>query len=246
MRAGSGAVARGLPEARAGGRGAGALRRLAAALGLCAWALASAGCSEQDMVDQPKFKTLQPSTFFADGRSSRPLEPGTVAIGQLMVHPAFDAGEVDGKLVGYLPIKGFDPAEKLDPTAAREARKAAMERGRERFNIFCSPCHSRTGDGNGMIVQRGFSKPPALYEPRLREAPPGHFFKVITNGYGAMYSYASRIPTADRWAIIAYIRALQLSQTELASAAATAVPAAGGPEIELERSKASKTEGPPR
>jgi mono/diheme cytochrome c family protein len=238
-----------LPEASAGGRGAGLFRRLAAALGLCAWALASAGCSEQDMVVQPKFKTLQPSTFFADGRSSRPLEPGTVALGQLMVNPAFESGEIDGKLVGYLPIQGFDPAEKLDPTAAREARKAAMERGRERYNIFCAPCHSRTGDGNGMIVQRGFTKPPVLYEQRFRETPPGHFFKVITNGHGAMYSYASRVPVADRWAIIAYIRALQLSQTELASAApaaAPAVPRTGGPEVELERSKASKTEGPPR
>jgi mono/diheme cytochrome c family protein len=199
------------------------LRRLLGA-GLGAAALFSAGCSEQDMVIQPKYKPLQPSTFFADGRSSRPVEPGTVARGQLQVHPAFDTGEVDGKLVGYVPLKGFDPNEAVEPSSARAARREALERGRERFNIYCSPCHGRTGEGNGMIVQRGFPKPPSFHEPRLREAPPGHFYKAITNGFGAMYSYASRISPADRWAIVTYVRALQLSQNaQLASAA----PAAG-------------------
>jgi mono/diheme cytochrome c family protein len=179
---------------------------------LCAWVLLSAGCSEQDMVIQPKLKPLQPSVFFADGLSSRPVVPGTIARGQLQDKPAFDTGDVNGKLVTFIPLKGFDPAETLDPAEAREARRRALERGRERFNIFCAPCHSRAGDGNGMIVQRGFTRPPSFHQPRLREVAPGHFFHVITNGYGAMYSYASRIPTADRWAIAAYIRALQLSQ----------------------------------
>ena len=215
MRAWSVAPARWLPRRV---RTQGVARRLLAGVGLAACVLIPAGCSEHDMVTQAKFEPLQPSAFFADGRSSRPLEPGTVARGQMGAYPAFDSGEVGGKLVGYLPIKGFDPSEALDPTTAREARKAALERGRERYNIFCSPCHSRTGDGNGMIVQRGFSKPPLLSERRLVQAPPGHFYKVITNGYGAMYSYASRIPPADRWAIVAYIRALQLSRTEVASA----------------------------
>ena len=185
-----------------------------------ALAVASAGCEEHDMAEQPKFPPLRPSAFFADGRSARPIEPGTVARGQLRVHPAFDAGEVDGKLVSFIPLKGFDPGETLDPEAAIEARRSALERGRERYNIFCAPCHAKTGDGNGMIVQRGFSKPPSLHEPRLREAPPGHYFKVITKGYGAMYSYASRVPPADRWAIVAYIRALQLSQDVRAVASA--------------------------
>jgi mono/diheme cytochrome c family protein len=176
-------------------------------------ALLSAGCSEEDMVKQPKFKTLQPSTFFSNGQSARPLEPGTIARGQIRVSPAFDTGMVEGKLVEVIPVKGFDPAEKLaNDESPASVRRATLERGRERFNIYCSPCHSRTGDGLGMIVQRGFSKPPSLHEPRLRDAPAGHFFHVITNGYGAMYSYASRVAPSDRWAIVAYIRALQRSQ----------------------------------
>jgi mono/diheme cytochrome c family protein len=185
---------------------AGGLRWLA--LGL---ALTAAGCSEQDMVKQAKYRPLRPSAFFADGRSSRPIEPGTVARGQLRTDPAFATGIVDGKLVGDIPLKGFDPREKLSDDQARQARRDALARGRERFEIYCAPCHARTGDGNGMIVQRGFSRPPSFHEPRLREAPAGHFFHVITNGYGAMYSYASRVEPADRWAITAYIRALQLS-----------------------------------
>ena len=191
------------------------LRRVAPALAALVLAFASAGCSEQDMVTQPKLKPLQPSVFFADGQASRPIEPGTVAVGQLTIHPAFDAGEIDGKLVNYLPINGFDPSETLTAEDARSARRAALLRGRERYNIYCSPCHGQTGEGNGMIIQRGFSKPPSFHLSRLREAPPGHFFRAITHGYGAMYSYASRIAPADRWAITAYVRALQLSQNPL-------------------------------
>ena len=194
-------------------------------LALGAWALASAGCSEQDMVIQPKYEPLQPSTFFADGQSSRPIEPGTVARGQYLGRPAFETGDVDSKVVSYIPLKGFDPNETLGEAEAKAARKATLERGRERFNIYCSPCHSRTGDGNGMVVQRGFSPPPSFHEKRLKEVPPGHFFHVITNGYGAMYSYASRVAPADRWAIAAYIRALQLSRDDRQVAA---LPAAEG------------------
>lgn len=173
------------------------------------FAFVPAGCSEQDMVTQPKLKTLQPSSFFADGQSARQVEPGTIAIGQLRINPAFDTGEAEGKLVSYIPLAGFTPESKAED---REARKTVLARGRQRFNIFCAPCHSQTGEGNGMIVQRGFSPPPSLHLPRLRDVPPGHLFRVITNGYGAMYSYASRISPADRWAIAAYIKALQLSQ----------------------------------
>ena len=172
----------------------------------------ASGCSEHDMVTQPKYKTLQPSTFFADGQSARPVVPGTVARGQLRVNPIYDEGNVNGVLAEYVPLKEFDPKSTLDSREAQSARLKTLERGRERFNIYCAPCHSQLGDGTGMIVQRGFSKPPSFHEPRLRDAPPGHFYHVITHGYGAMYSYASRIEPADRWAIVAYIRALQLSQ----------------------------------
>lgn len=176
-------------------------------------AIALGGCSEQDMVTQPKFQPLQKSAFFENGQSSRPIEPGTIARGQMILNTAFETGTTEGNiLVDSIPIRGFDPKEQLGVAESRDARRAALERGRERYNIFCAPCHARTGDGDGIIVQRGFTKPPSLHEQRLREAPPGHFFHVITNGYGAMYSYASRIPAADRWAITAYIRALQLSR----------------------------------
>jgi mono/diheme cytochrome c family protein len=193
---------------------------------LCA-ALAAAGCGQHDMVYQPKYKPLQPSSFFADGRASRPVEAGTVARGQLGISPAFDTGTIGGALVEYIPLKGFDPNESLADDVARPSRKVALERGRERFNIYCSPCHSRSGDGLGMIVQRGFPRPPSLHEKRLVDAPPGHFYHVITNGYGAMYSYAARVAPADRWAIVAYIKALQLSQTpkpELAAAGPALAP----------------------
>jgi mono/diheme cytochrome c family protein len=164
------------------------------------------------MAAQPKLKTLQPSVFFADGQSARQTEPGTVARGQVRDNPIYDDGKVNGFLAEYIPLPAFDPSGKLAGPEGQEARVTVLERGRQRFNIFCAPCHSQVGDGNGMVVQRGFSKPPSFHEQRLRDAPPGHFFNVITNGYGAMYSYASRINTADRWAIVAYVRALQLSQ----------------------------------
>ncbi len=198
-------------------------------LGACALVLG--GCSEQDMVIQPKYLPLQKSDFFENGQSSRPIEPGTIARGQLILNTAFETGTTDGKsLADFIPIQGFDPKEKLGVAESREARRTALERGRERYNIFCSPCHARTGDGDGIIVQRGFTKPPSLHEQRLRDAPPGHFFHVITNGYGAMYSYASRISAADRWAIIAYIRALQLSR----DARIADIPGADRPVLEKE------------
>jgi len=214
MRAGSA-----VPESTEtpGGAWASARRRLRLSLGV--WALLAAGCSESDMVVQPKYKPLQPSTFFADGQSSRPIEPGTVAVGQLnrSENTPYATGHKDGKLVSYIPVRGFEPDSNLDRVQGREARLAILKRGEQRFNVFCSPCHGRTGEGNGMIVQRGFSPPPSFHLPRLREAPPGHFYHAITNGFGAMYSYASRIEPADRWAIVAYVRALQLSQNARAA-----------------------------
>jgi hypothetical protein len=146
---------------------------------------------------QPKYEPLDPSTFFDDGRSARPPVPGTVARGELRINEAMYTGKVNGVPVDAFPF----PITRKD-----------LERGRDRYNIFCSPCHDYTGSGHGMIVQRGFPAPPSYHIDRLRNAPVGHFFDVMTNGYGTMYSYASRVPVKDRWRIAAYIRALQLSE----------------------------------
>lgn len=177
---------------------AGARRaRLLAQFGLAAACLMlGVGC-RKDMYDQPKYEAYEPSRSFADGTSSRPIVAGTVARGQAQLDDHYFTGKVDGKEVDTFPF-------------AVDA--AVLEKGRERFQIFCTPCHGRTGDGRGMVVRRGFSQPPTFHSPYLRDIPVGHFFTVITNGYGAMYSYAARIPTEDRWAIAAYIRALQYSQ----------------------------------
>jgi mono/diheme cytochrome c family protein len=166
--------------------------------GLLLVALFSGGCEiRKAMYDQPKYKALQASEFFGDGRSARPLVEGTVARGHLRADQHLFAGVVDGK-----------PAE-VFPFAIGAADLA---RGRERFNIYCSPCHDQAGTGNGLVVQRGFKVPPSYHIPRLREAPPGYFFDVITRGFGQMSSYAAQIHPEDRWRIVAYVRALQLSQ----------------------------------
>jgi hypothetical protein len=149
------------------------------------------------MHDQPRYEPLEASSFFADGRASRPLVPGTVARGQLRTDTHFYLGKVDGALVDALPLPVTRPL---------------LERGRERYDIYCSPCHDRLGSGQGMIVRRGFRRPPSLHIDRLREAPIGHFFDVISNGFGVMTDYAAQVTPPDRWAIAAYIRALQLSQ----------------------------------
>jgi mono/diheme cytochrome c family protein len=168
-------------------------------LGTTALALALvtlAGC-RQDMHNQPKYKPLRESDFYADRRSARPLVEGTVARGDLQQDSYYYTGKVNGQPGNELPMP---------------VTKELLDRGEERYNVFCSPCHSRVGDGNGMIVQRGFKQPPSYHSDRLRRAPIGHFYDVITNGFGAMSEYKSQVPVADRWAIAAYIRALQLSQ----------------------------------
>jgi len=149
-----------------------------------------------DMSNQPKAKPLSASDFFPNGTSARPLPPHTVAFGEARDNAAFYTGLTSGTYVTQLPTK-------LTPEL--------LQRGRERFEAICSECHDRTGSGNGMVVQRGFPQPPSFHVPRLRNAPIGHFYDVITNGYGVMYSYATRVEPEDRWAIAAYIRALQLS-----------------------------------
>jgi mono/diheme cytochrome c family protein len=162
----------------------------------------TAGC-RQDMYNQPRTKPLRPNGFFPNGQSARPLPPHTVSRDAPPMTPEFTGKNPDGTLVNVLPI-ALKPNEEM---------RAFLERGRERFEIFCAVCHDSTGSGNGMIVQRGFPQPPSYHIERLRNAPIGHFFDVITNGYGVMYSYAARVPDSrDRWAIAAYIRALQLSR----------------------------------
>jgi len=157
--------------------------------------LALAGCNDMDQ--EPKFKPLAPSTVFADGRSARVPPADTVAVNNLRLDDALYLGKVNGKDVTTFPFP---------------VTRQVLERGHERFDIFCSVCHGRLGNGQGMIVKRGFPPPPSYHIDRLMNAPVGHFYDVITNGYGVMYSYADRIPVKDRWAIIAYIRALQFSQ----------------------------------
>lgn len=161
--------------------------------------LAAGGLSacRRDLFNQPKHKPLSASDFFEDGRAARPAVRGAVARGHLNLDTHLHEGKVDGILVTTFPF----------PITAD-----VMRRGRERYNIFCAPCHDRVGQGTGMIVRRGFRQPPSFHINRLRAAPAGHFYDVITNGLGAMTDYSDRIPVEDRWAIVAYIRALQLSQ----------------------------------
>src|SRR5437763_96195 len=151
----------------------------------------------QKMANQPRYDPLEPSDFFADGMSGRPRIQGTVARGELAIDGFMATGKINGADGDGFPM----------PVDA-----AVMNRGEERFNIFCSECHGKVGDGNGMIPSRGFRRPPSFHTELLRNAKTGHFFDVMTNGFGAMPSYAAQVPVEDRWAIIAYIRALQLSQ----------------------------------
>ncbi len=158
--------------------------------------LVATGC-RQDMQDQPKFFPQRGTDFYADGRSVRPQVLNTVARGQLHTDTYFDTGLVNGKEGDGLPFP---------------VTLAVLERGQERYNVYCTPCHSRVGNGAGMIVQRGYRPAGNFHTARLETAPLGHFFNVISNGYGAMPDYSAQITPADRWAIAAYIRALQLSQ----------------------------------
>ncbi|HWB54718.1 MAG TPA: cytochrome c [Tepidisphaeraceae bacterium] len=155
------------------------------------------GCERNEMHRQARVDPLESSDFYADGRASRNPPEGTIARGHLEVNHAFYQGKVDGKLIDEFPFP---------------ITQGVLNRGQQRFDIYCAVCHGYLGDGDGMIVQRGMIRPPSYHIERLRQAPVGHFYDVITNGYGAMYSYADRITPRDRWAIVAYIRALQLSQ----------------------------------
>jgi len=163
------------------------------------------------MSSQPKAKPETSSVFFADGATARPQVVGTIPRGGLELDPHLDFGFQNGKLATTFPP--HYPTETDGPFPTRgPALRAVLSRGQEQFTIYCSMCHGDSGDGHGIIPARGFFPPPSYHLDRLRQAPVGHFFDVITNGYGAMYSYGDRISPSDRWAIVAYIRTLQLSQ----------------------------------
>jgi len=163
-------------------------------LGLAA--AAAAGC-RQDMHDQPKYKAFRPSDFFGDDRSARPLVEDTVARGQLRADAAYFTGKQGTMPVDVLPVA---------------VTPALLRRGQQRYGIYCTPCHGQTGRGDGMVVQRGYRRPPSFHIDRLRNEKTGYFFDVITSGFGAMPDYAAQVTVADRWAIVAYLRALQLSE----------------------------------
>jgi mono/diheme cytochrome c family protein len=158
--------------------------------------LAAAGC-RQDMHNQPKYRPLRESTFFPNTSSARPQVEGTIARGTLQTDAAFFTGKNGAMFVNELPFP---------------VTQAVVDRGQERFNIYCTPCHGRLGDGNGMVVQRGLRQAASYHNDRLRQERIGYFFDVATNGFGAMQGYAEQVPVRDRWLIAAYIRVLQLSQ----------------------------------
>ena len=195
------------------------------ALALCIVSLLCTGCEKamRDMYDQPRYKPLGPSGLWTDGRASREPVPGTVvhsggtiagtSSGRLEMRavapnvpalPRDDNGRIRGQLGKEQALNDLHNPLPVTP--------AWLARGQERFNIYCAPCHSPVGDGDGIVVRRGFPAPPSYHIERLRNAPDAHFYAVITNGYGAMYSYADRVTPDDRWAIVEYIRALQRSQ----------------------------------
>lgn len=183
---------------------------------LAAVSLTSVGC-RQDMQIQPKYPPLSRSWFYPDGRSARPIPPDTIAIDEVNLDPAMDTGSVNGQFVTTIPMT-------VDADL--------LARGQNRFNIYCSPCHGPTGYGNGMIATRGFEQPANLNGERVRNAPPGYIYQVIVHGYGAMAPYNYQIRSSrDRWAIVSYIRALELSH----GATLDDVPEQERPKLEAQR-----------
>ncbi|MCC6329594.1 MAG: cytochrome c [Acidobacteria bacterium] len=188
---------------------------------LAASSLLAAGCGVRyDMQDQPRYEVYRESDFFDDHSSSRDYPEGTVARGLLKGDKAFYTGKIDNPNPNA-PVESTVNAQgntivTTFPNMIDEfpipVTKELIDRGQERYNIYCIVCHGATGNGDGMIVRRGFPAPPTYHDDRLRNAPVGHFFDVMTNGFGKMNSYAAQVQPADRWAIVAYIRALQISQ----------------------------------
>jgi mono/diheme cytochrome c family protein len=175
-----------------------------------------AGC-RQDMHDAPRYEAYEASASFADGRSSRAAPDGTVARGWLREDDALYTGKLNGELVDTVPFA---------------IGHAELKRGQERFNIYCSPCHGRLGDGNGMVVQRGLRQAASYHNDRLRQERIGYFFDVITNGFGAMQGYAEQVPVRDRWLIASYVRVLQFSQN--------------APVADVPAERRGELDGPPR
>ena len=155
------------------------------------------GACRQDMHDAPRYEPYEKSDFFPDKRSARPLVAGTIARGHLREDTPETTGKAAGAFVATSPVP---------------VTLALVQRGRQRYDIYCSPCHGYTGAGDGMVVRRGFRPPASFHDARLRGQPDGYFFDVITSGFGAMPAYAAEVPVADRWAVVAYVRALQISQ----------------------------------
>lgn len=173
---------------------------------LIALSLIALGGCRRDMQDQPRYKPLRASRFFADSRSARPIPPGTIARDELNAQDVMHTGLTQGHFATQLPV---------------QITRKVLERGQERYNIYCTPCHGFIGDGKGMVAKRGFKWPANLHTDRLRSAPPGYLFQVISNGYGAMPAYREQIAPEDRWAILIYVRALQLSQNATLSDASS-------------------------
>ncbi len=176
-------------------------------MGVCALVLA-AGC-RQDMHNQPRYRPLRPSALFADGSSARQPVDGTVPRGALNADEALFTGKVEGAAVKELPFA---------------ITQADLDRGQQRFNIYCTPCHDQSGNGNGMVVQRGYRKPPSFHIDRIKQADPGYLFDVITNGFGAMPDYKAQIDARDRWRIVAYMKALQMAPGAGAAGATDSAP----------------------
>lgn len=188
---------------------------------LTAYCLLAIGCGVRfDMQDQPRYKAYRKSEFFSDKRGSRDIPDGTVARGQLRDNKAFYTGKIDNPNLTAPVESSVGPTGNTVVTSFPNdidefpvpVTKELVDRGQDRYNIYCIVCHGPVGNGDGMITRRGFSKPPTYNDDRLRNAPVGHFYDVISNGWGKMNGYAAQIQPADRWAIIAYIRALQVSQ----------------------------------
>ena len=195
-------------------------RRLVSGLLLSVVCLLFAGACRRDMQDQPKYKPYREASFFNDKLSTRPLVEGTVARGQLYADTSLYTGKVEGAATGGTnEFAGFDDKFPFPVT------KEVVNHGQERYNIFCASCHGALGDGNGMIARRGFQGIKSYHDDRLRNAPVGYIFDVITNGFGKMQSYAHQVPVRDRWAIISYVRTLQASQP---GTVPTPTPNAGG------------------
>ena len=217
-------------------------------LGVC---LAGAGC-RRDMQDQPKMKPYRGTNFFGDGLSSRPPVEGTIPRGYLRSDKALYTGKKDQATGATTPTTAPSPAPQSGvsnpypddvDTFPFPITADTVKRGRERYQIFCSACHGATGYGDGMIVRRGFRQAASFHEDRLRQAPVGHFFDAITNGWGAMPSYSSQVPVQDRWAIIAYIRALQLSQQNVQKAQPSGSPVPGSSPLPGSAPQASPASG---